>query len=378
MHKIILRLFIAGLCLYGEVAKGQEVFFPGGIGSGSSSSGKTREIQLSGVDAIIVFGGRIGYGSSSKSSGISFIGGPLEFYFNGGSGYGSIQTTSVQQSLNGIPFDPSLPTNAEFFKGGSGYGTTAASSAREIRLNGEANVLSFFGGIGFGSANNKITGEIQLSGVPYILIYAGGSGLGSIQKITPRLTLNGVLASGFSRIALSDVYDIKVIREKRRLKINWKSDNVHRIEYFEVQRSLDGEKFSTVGYVSNSLDAVHSDFSFVRSDNPEAEEFYRLLQAGTDSSFSFSPVLKLSTVIQNESFISVYPNPVESKLNLILSEPDHEKQISIFDFTGRQVKSVPNSGLSKIEILTDDLPSGVFWIEVKNSTSKSRIQFTRQ
>ena len=45
------------------------------------------------------------------------------------------------------------------------------------------------------------------------------------------------------------IVDFKVMRDQNKVSINWSTDNAWPTNYFEVEKSNDGENFKTVAYV---------------------------------------------------------------------------------------------------------------------------------
>jgi hypothetical protein len=56
-----------------------------------------------------------------------------------------------------------------------------------------------------------------------------------------------------------------------------------------------------------------------------------------------------------------YPNPAQNTVSFLLKNNDNTKvEISVYNFTGKLVKSSPVSGSDKIEIDVSDLPKGLY------------------
>jgi hypothetical protein len=68
--------------------------------------------------------------------------------------------------------------------------------------------------------------------------------------------------------------------------------------------------------------------------------------------------------------ISVYPNPASTFLDVKLSGSDDKAEISLYDVTGKLMKSVTEyaSGEKAIRVSRDNLPSGVYFLVVKTSS----------
>lgn len=93
----------------------------------------------------------------------------------------------------------------------------------------------------------------------------------------------------------------------------------------------------------------------VKVENPnDPTEFYILTFIGDTR--------PLSTTEISLSSVSVYPNPVNDKLNIDLST-DSQATISLYDMTGNLVSTV--NGQSNLSMDTSFLSSGIYLLEVK-------------
>jgi hypothetical protein len=341
--------------------------FKGGTGMGNSSA-KSILIQLGSTQTLTFLGGA-GDGSNSVSSGsVSLSGLNQNFNFTGGSGDGSAKNQTQLLSLEGSSY-LSIP-----FYGGSGRGNTSASTSL-VSMTGTNIGITFNGSTGHGS-NARQSLVLLMSGTPYQYLFTGGTGRGNIQFRSQKLSLSGVISPGFARVAQSAISDFRAIPKNNRIRLNWRAENQEILDHFVVEKSNDGVDFNAIGFVASGSDHSTGLFSFPHSGNSNETEYFRLLEIFKDSSFSYSSVLKVATVTDHE-IISLYPNPVRDKLNVSLPSSERAEMIQIFDYSGQLVKDVAVMSSEKVEINTEDLPAGLYWLETGNESGKNRIRFTR-
>jgi hypothetical protein len=64
--------------------------------------------------------------------------------------------------------------------------------------------------------------------------------------------------------------------------------------------------------------------------------YYRLKQIDRDGKYSYSNIVLLSRKVSEITLSSVYPNPAERELNLVITSPKSEKvMIVVTDLTGK-------------------------------------------
>lgn len=86
---------------------------------------------------------------------------------------------------------------------------------------------------------------------------------------------------------------------------------------------------------------------------------------------------KLSVTTKEFSKVTLFPNPVESSLNINLeSVPEMNCKFVFFDISGKQVKAVEHLSAKVISIDTNDLQNGVYILTILND--KGIVQKTEK
>lgn len=162
---------------------------------------------------------------------------------------------------------------------------------------------------------------------------------------------------------------LNAYKEDNSINVNWQvysDDNVIR---YEIQRSIDGKNFVTIGELSanNAGDYAYSDNSPVLGNN-----YYRLLIVDKDGSTNYSNV---DMINENSSLatITFYPNPVvDHEVTLQLTNiTKGNYQLVVFDNTGKQVYSsvIDYAGGSSAQTiyLPGNISSGIYKVQLKNA-----------
>ena len=140
---------------------------------------------------------------------------------------------------------------------------------------------------------------------------------------------------------------------------------------FEIERSVnDADNFVTIGFVEGESTSTEINYySFTDHPNFSGKSvlYYRLKQVDFDGTYSYSDIVQVtynvpSTFVLNQNF----PNPFNPSTSITYFVPKESFiTIKIYDFLGREVKTLVNDFLStgSYEILFDasDLTSGTYF-----------------
>jgi len=147
------------------------------------------------------------------------------------------------------------------------------------------------------------------------------------------------------------------------VRLSWKTDYEENFSRFEVEASNNGFSFKKVGTVQGKKNTSGSQYSFV-SFIMDDQHYYRLKIINADTSFTYSSINRIETKCQN-NLLSVYPNPVQSELNMLLSNSHiPEANYLIADASGRLLYSgiLKNNERTKLNI--ENMSHGLYWLRV--------------
>jgi hypothetical protein len=207
----------------------------------------------------------------------------------------------------------------------------------------------------------------------------------------PAATLNGVLyaqfdelfsfsgGTGATGVGLSSTpLPVKLVSFKGRKAVNtvqltWATSSEQNVARFEVERSTDASKFTSIGSTTSKGGLnVNADYAMTDTRPVNGLNYYRLRTVDNDGKVEHSQVI---TVVFGKSFATtVYPNPVKSDLNLVVSSEDAlETTVRIFDIQGKEVWSSDMSVLKATQVKTLDvnnLPQGMYSIRIEGANNE--------
>lgn len=153
------------------------------------------------------------------------------------------------------------------------------------------------------------------------------------------------------------------------VELEWLTQTERNSSHFDVERSYDGEHFTTRGRVSAAgLSGSRIDYSWADEYPLTGVAYYRLRFVDRDGSFKFSNVV--SVVFRSTSAkLIVHPNPALDNIAVELFQgPAGPAELLVMDASGRKVKQariVLESGSVSISLPVHDLESGSYIVQVR-------------
>jgi len=165
-----------------------------------------------------------------------------------------------------------------------------------------------------------------------------------------------------------DLANFNAEKDGKNVQLNWETSNEVNNEGFDVERSIDGDRWTQIGKVrgaGNSSKTEH--YTFTDSSPVEGSNYYRLKQNDFDGDYEYSEVREVR--FENvRSSIKLYPNPVNNILNIEADLEFENTKFQLFDSHGKLLTTMPSSS-TQIPF-TDYLP-GVYYLEIVSPEDKT-------
>lgn len=151
--------------------------------------------------------------------------------------------------------------------------------------------------------------------------------------------------------------------DKNEVCLNWKTANEQNVSHFEIERSVDGIVFKTVGtktannQPTNSYSAT-DDISVLQDSR---QIFYRIKQIDADGKFTYSSVQIVKPYSKNS--ITVFPNPAVNTITV--SGVNNIIQMKLYDISGR-VLSEWKTSVPQINVGSLQKGTYILKVELKN------------
>jgi hypothetical protein len=156
-------------------------------------------------------------------------------------------------------------------------------------------------------------------------------------------------------------------------KLSWTTSSEINNKGFEIEKSENAESFEKIGFVAgrgNSQKRIQ--YSFFDNQISGAKTFYRLKQIDIDGKSSYSQII---TVGSDRIEISVSPNPFNNTISLQSNQLNRAITAEVIDITGKTKISIQGEVNEKVEIDTQHLSKGVYFIRIQDgeTTQTKRI-----
>ena len=153
--------------------------------------------------------------------------------------------------------------------------------------------------------------------------------------------------------------------------ISWKMDDEEGGIYYAVEKSIDGNRFTSIGRIEK-FQAIQQGLYAFEDNNLDAKTiYYRIKAVSTSGHAIYSKVVMVQNSCLNNQ-LAIWPNPVRSdKLNLQLqSQYKGLLQVTVFDMTGRLLLNqilTKNQDMVKVEANVSGLPTGIYTLKICDS-----------
>ncbi|RYY89710.1 MAG: T9SS type A sorting domain-containing protein [Chitinophagaceae bacterium] len=204
------------------------------------------------------------------------------------------------------------------------------------------------------------------------------------------LRLDNIMVRGYSGTPLPvTLLRFTGRRIADRNELSWATASEQNNRGFAIERSLDGIRFSEVGYVASSAPGGNSGqelpYQFTEPSGTDVSRYYRLRQEDINGRHQYSAVVLLKGA--GGALISIdgiYPNPVQGKLSVRLRMPPRQSRIllQLLDAQGRMMQSqsvAAGAGAATTILLNvSGLPAGSYLLRASTRDGeKASVWFIR-
>lgn len=246
-------------------------------------------------------------------------------------------------------FSANSSLNIELLNGsGAGTGHDQMQRAGNLVLNGTLNATET-GFVPLGTyviislTSGTITGNFTVINIPG----------GYIVSQTP--TTVSLVKTFFLPVEL---VNFKAQRINDQIELTWQTSSEQNSDYFAVERSNDGIRFTEMGRVQAAGNStLLLQYRFTDMQPLKGKNFYRLRQVDNDANFKYSKII--SILYSPGAFVIINTNPVNNMLNLTGSQP--YSQLRVADMQGRIIKQFSYNASQQYDL--SNIPAGVYIIQ---------------
>ncbi len=157
--------------------------------------------------------------------------------------------------------------------------------------------------------------------------------------------------------------------------LKWTSVNEKNLVSYEIEKSVDGKNFESIGLVKATNSSSTINYNFV-DENLEATtlNYYRLKINETKGINSYSNIINISNNALQNVAVDIFPNPAQNNINIKLYDNNTFESAIVFDINGKQVLSTTTAENINVSLL---LP-GVYTIKIKTNSGEQKVKFIKQ
>lgn len=156
------------------------------------------------------------------------------------------------------------------------------------------------------------------------------------------------------------------------VRLNWRTGSETQNDYFEVERSVDGRTYTSIGQVAGTNGNTARSYDLTDAgvtSLPTRKLFYRLKIVSLSGQIEYSNIVLVQLDARGGLITSVLPNPFRDKVSIGINAPNNGKMdIAIVDMAGRVVikqQSVINKGFSTESVQgVDRLGAGIYSLRI--------------
>lgn len=155
------------------------------------------------------------------------------------------------------------------------------------------------------------------------------------------------------------------------VELNWSTAMEENNSHFEVQRTQNGEEWTTIGEVSGAgFTNEVSDYLFLDENPVPGVNYYRIKQIDYDGFYDFSRVVVVEVHSNTPVFnVVLSPNPASDKVTVTWNKTTANASVSILDMSGKLVYSADDVSGYKTQLDLTALNNGLYFIRVQSDES---------
>ncbi|MCC3156404.1 T9SS type A sorting domain-containing protein [Hymenobacter sp. 15J16-1T3B] len=150
---------------------------------------------------------------------------------------------------------------------------------------------------------------------------------------------------------------------------------------FEVERSLDGKAFETLGTVAGAGNSTQRrDYSFVDAHPAAGLAYYRLRQVDNDGTETLSNVVAVAAVTDKAAALTVSPNPGTGLFEVWTDAPAGTPlQLTVQTVLGTEVlRQRLTATAQRPQLDLRRLPAGVYYVRVRSAAGQHTARVVKQ
>ena len=150
--------------------------------------------------------------------------------------------------------------------------------------------------------------------------------------------------------------------------LKWQVSGSSNAANFDIERSSDEQSFSVIGTVA--ANSGREAYSFIDNNPAAGSDYYRIKMTDLDGVSTYTPIRALAFDLSRQVSIATYPNPVTDEVQITTSNISGPVTTRLFTIGGMTAKTGYSASPSRISLSMQDLPAGIYILEVSTATNR--------
>lgn len=170
--------------------------------------------------------------------------------------------------------------------------------------------------------------------------------------------------------------DFNAQKEGKSVKLHWRAMHNEAIRQWDVEHTASSGNFVNIAKDVKPVETARNTEVFLaHHENPEkGNNFYRLKMQLKNGEIKYSDIRKI--VFDLPDLLKVAPNPFSSYFYIYPLKGDETWTLTIFDASGRQVKTEKGSGTQRIDL--SGSADGIYWLHWTSGPERRIIKMLKQ
>jgi hypothetical protein len=286
-----------------------------------------------------------------------FCSGTLSVVIKNGSGATVFSNSYTPSCVGGIF---TVPVNVTLTKG-SGYKIVLTSPT--MQLNGNLSATTAFTNAQ-ASLGAAAAGALEVANLVY-----------DYQNFTVTTTCSNRTAIPVSCTLPVELIQFSGQQYSSDVRLSWSTAYEKNNNYFEVEHSVDGIHFASVGKVSGVQNSTHvNNYELYDTQPSKGLNYYRLVQYDNNGTTTYSPIISLTISSSVDQLFTVVPNPSSDYFTVLFIQDFNQATVTLTDVLGKLLYTEKIESQSSSIELGNFLTKGAYVLTVTTSTaSTSRL-----
>ncbi len=162
------------------------------------------------------------------------------------------------------------------------------------------------------------------------------------------------------------------VKNSGKVQLRWQTSNEINASHFEIEKSNDGSRFSSLTTVNAANLGGRQDYTSLDALPSNGKNYYRLKMVDADGRFKYSQVIVVD--FKTNAGLVVFPNPASDVIKIYSDKL--VTTLEFLDIQGRllkQLKSTPDNSYN-----INDLLKGVYFIRITTKEGTEILRFLKQ